>query len=156
MPHSAVDSDEDNTTVKELMALTSVTPYQSPSYNNDNPTSHYYNLASQRVPIAEVESDFETPDDYDDEDDDDEEEEGEKYSQVNILLVFCCNGFIQFHPFPNISVVCLFRAISHQSAALYRDFLMLRKMKSMKTMMLTSRWTAGVTVCKHTHTHTYS
>lgn len=143
MTYSA-DSDEDNTTVKELMALT---PHQSPGCNYDNPTSHFYNLPSQRVPIAEIESDFEKPDDDDDEDD--AEEEGENHSQVNILLVFCCNGFIQFHPFPNISVVCLFRATSHQSAALYRDFLMLRKLKSMKTMMLTSQWTAGVTVCKH-------
>lgn len=81
MTYSVANSDEDNTTVKELMALTSVTP----GCNKDNQTSHYYNLPSQRVPIAEAESDFETPDDYDDEDDAEEEEE--KYSQVNILLL---------------------------------------------------------------------
>uniref|UniRef100_A0AAQ5XLC5 Sodium channel protein n=1 Tax=Amphiprion ocellaris TaxID=80972 RepID=A0AAQ5XLC5_AMPOC len=57
---------------------------------HDNMTSNYHNIASLRVPIAEAESDFETPEteDEEDEEDEDDEEDEEKHSQVNLLL-FC-------------------------------------------------------------------
>uniref|UniRef100_A0A3Q1GNM6 Sodium channel protein n=1 Tax=Acanthochromis polyacanthus TaxID=80966 RepID=A0A3Q1GNM6_9TELE len=48
---------------------------------HDNLTSNYHNIASLRVPIAEAESDFETPeteDEEDEEEDEDDEEDEEK------------------------------------------------------------------------------
>uniref|UniRef100_A0AAQ5X3F7 Sodium channel protein n=1 Tax=Amphiprion ocellaris TaxID=80972 RepID=A0AAQ5X3F7_AMPOC len=50
---------------------------------HDNMTSNYHNIASLRVPIAEAESDFETPEteDEEDEEDEDDEEDEEKHSQ---------------------------------------------------------------------------
>ncbi|KAM6966795.1 sodium channel protein type 4 subunit alpha B [Tautogolabrus adspersus] len=85
----AVCSEEDNnTTSKEVLALTYVPSDQSmsdvkaPNYKHGNLSSNYHNIASLRVPIAEAESDFETPDndedDEDEEEDDEEEEETEK------------------------------------------------------------------------------
>lgn len=85
-----VDSEEDDRKTKEFLALTFVTSDQSEfkSYgcNHDNLTSNYHNIASLRVPIAEAESDLETPDD--DDDDDDEQEEEEKHSRVNMILFY--------------------------------------------------------------------
>uniref|UniRef100_UPI0037E71A3F sodium channel protein type 4 subunit alpha B n=1 Tax=Semicossyphus pulcher TaxID=241346 RepID=UPI0037E71A3F len=96
---NVVNSEEESSTSKEVLALTFVTPDQTMSdtkaqdCNHDILTSNYHNIASLRVPIAEAESDFETPDnddDDEDEDDDDdeedeEEEEGEeqKHSQCD-------------------------------------------------------------------------
>lgn len=104
----AVDSEEDNRTMKEFLALTFVTSDQqvseveSPDCNHDNQTSNYHNIASLRVPIAESESDFETPDDEDDEDEENEEEEEEqKHSQVNTILIY---SIAAFHLKPNCSV----------------------------------------------------
>ncbi|XP_051249597.1 LOW QUALITY PROTEIN: sodium channel protein type 4 subunit alpha B [Dicentrarchus labrax] len=83
-PLTAVDSEEDNRMTKEFLALNLVTSDQSMSEvkslgcNHDNVTSNYHNIASLRVPIAEAESDFETPDNDDDDDDEKEEEEEEE------------------------------------------------------------------------------
>ena len=97
-----VDGEENDGTVKEALPLTSVTSVSSVTSNqsvseplsciHDNlMTSNYHNIASLRVPIAEAESDFETPDNDDDDVDDDdeldekdeEEEEEEKQFRVN-------------------------------------------------------------------------
>ncbi|XP_073351388.1 sodium channel protein type 4 subunit alpha B isoform X2 [Pagrus major] len=91
---TVVDGEENDGTMKEVLPLSSVTSVtsdqsvsESLSCNHDNlMTSNYHNIASLRVPIAEAESDFETPDNDDDDDDDDdekdeEEEEEEKHSQ---------------------------------------------------------------------------
>ena len=105
-----VDGEENDGTVKEVLLLTSVTSVTSDqsvseplSCNHDNLiTSNYHNIASLRVPIAEAESDFETPDNDDDDDDDDDdeldekdddEEEEEKQSRVNTFFspVCCCS-----------------------------------------------------------------
>lgn len=80
---------------KEFLNLTFVTSDQpasevkSLSCNHSNLTSNYHNIASLRVPIAEAESDFETPDNDDDDVDneDEEEEEVDKNSQVDTLVV---------------------------------------------------------------------
>uniref|UniRef100_A0A3Q1FTH0 Sodium channel protein n=1 Tax=Acanthochromis polyacanthus TaxID=80966 RepID=A0A3Q1FTH0_9TELE len=80
---------EDDRTTKEVLALTFVASEQpvsnvtATSYH-DNLTSNYHNIASLRVPIAEAESDFETPeteDEEDEEEDEDDEEDEEKHSQ---------------------------------------------------------------------------
>ncbi|XP_026207010.1 sodium channel protein type 4 subunit alpha B isoform X1 [Anabas testudineus] len=89
-----INTEEDKTT-KEIMALTTVTSDQpvseviSLSYNHDNLTSNYHNITFLRVPIAEAESDFETPEDeeeeeHDEEDEVDEEDENnENHSQCD-------------------------------------------------------------------------
>lgn len=74
----------------------SASEVESLSCNYDNLTSNYHNIALLRVPIAEVESDFEMPDNDDDEKDEEDEEEEEdeeqeeeeevKHSQVIIVL----------------------------------------------------------------------
>ncbi|KAI3359076.1 hypothetical protein L3Q82_002572 [Scortum barcoo] len=86
-----IDSEEDNRTTKEFLALTFVTSEQqssqveSPDCNHDNRTSNYHSIAALRVPIAEVESesesDFETSDDENEQDE--VEEEGQKHSQCD-------------------------------------------------------------------------
>ncbi|XP_069021396.1 sodium channel protein type 4 subunit alpha B isoform X2 [Embiotoca jacksoni] len=88
--HTAVNCEEDERMTKEVLALTFVTSdtpvshVAAPCGNHGNLTSNYHNIASLRVPIAEAESDFETPDDEDDEDDeDDDEEDEEKHSQAD-------------------------------------------------------------------------
>ncbi|XP_047427562.1 sodium channel protein type 4 subunit alpha B isoform X2 [Mugil cephalus] len=74
----AIDCEKDDIATKEVLALTSLTSNEpeshvkAPSSNHGNSTSNYHIIASLRVPIAEAESDFETPDN---EDDDEEEEE---------------------------------------------------------------------------------
>ncbi|XP_078017902.1 sodium channel protein type 4 subunit alpha B isoform X2 [Epinephelus lanceolatus] len=79
--HLAVDSDNKT---KELLALTFVTSdeplseVKSLSCDRGNLSSNYHNIACLRVPIAEAESDFETPDDDDDDDDDEDEDEEEE------------------------------------------------------------------------------
>ncbi|KAM9391754.1 sodium channel protein type 4 subunit alpha B [Pholidichthys leucotaenia] len=88
---SADSCDKDDQTTKEVLPLTFVTSDQqvslekAPMYSYSNLTSHYHNIASLRVPIAEAESDFETPENEDEEDEEEEdemkEEEKEKYSQ---------------------------------------------------------------------------
>uniref|UniRef100_A0A8C4GIR7 Sodium channel protein n=1 Tax=Dicentrarchus labrax TaxID=13489 RepID=A0A8C4GIR7_DICLA len=66
------------------------TKVKSLGCNHDNVTSNYHNIASLRVPIAEAESDFETPDNDDDDDDEkEEEEEEEELSQVNKCYQRC-------------------------------------------------------------------
>nr|XP_046270867.1 sodium channel protein type 4 subunit alpha B isoform X2 [Scatophagus argus] len=89
--HLVVDSKEDNRTAKEFLTLTFVTSDQtmaevkSLSCNQDNLTSNYHSIASLRVPIAEAESDFETPDNDDDDVDekDEEKEDEEMHSQCD-------------------------------------------------------------------------
>ncbi|KAM9345606.1 sodium channel protein type 4 subunit alpha B [Symphorus nematophorus] len=90
---TVVDSEEDSRMSKEVLALNFVTSDQSASEvkpigcNHDNVTSNYHNIAFLRVPIAEVESDFEMLDIDDDDDDDAEdekdEEEKDKHSQCD-------------------------------------------------------------------------
>ncbi|TKS91207.1 Sodium channel protein type 4 subunit alpha B [Collichthys lucidus] len=88
-PDHTVNTEEDDRTTKECLALTFMTLDQSASEvephhcSHDNWTSSYHNIASLRVPIAEAESDCETPDDDNNDDDDEkeEEEEEEKLSQ---------------------------------------------------------------------------
>ncbi|XP_031735260.1 sodium channel protein type 4 subunit alpha B [Anarrhichthys ocellatus] len=86
--HTAVDSEEDNRTTKEILALTFVTSSQPVSEvkslycNHGNLTSNYDNVPCLRVPIAEAESDFETPD-KDDEEDEEEDEEEETQSHCD-------------------------------------------------------------------------
>ncbi|XP_070780058.1 sodium channel protein type 4 subunit alpha B [Enoplosus armatus] len=83
---TAIDSEEDDRTTKDFLALTFLTSDQpvsevkSLSCNHGNMTSIYHNIASLKVPIAEAESDFETPDNDEDEDEDEEEE---KHSQCD-------------------------------------------------------------------------
>ncbi|XP_054861324.1 sodium channel protein type 4 subunit alpha B isoform X2 [Amphiprion ocellaris] len=87
-PDVTVACEEDDRTTKEVLALTFVASEQ-PASNvtatsyHDNMTSNYHNIASLRVPIAEAESDFETPEteDEEDEEDEDDEEDEEKHSQ---------------------------------------------------------------------------
>ncbi|XP_074552328.1 sodium channel protein type 4 subunit alpha B [Halichoeres trimaculatus] len=77
-----VSSEEDNSPTKEVLALTYVTPdppapeIKARNFLHGNMTSNYHSIASLRVPIAEAESDFETPDNEDDEEE--EEEDGEE------------------------------------------------------------------------------
>ncbi|XP_068581767.1 sodium channel protein type 4 subunit alpha B isoform X2 [Cebidichthys violaceus] len=86
--HTVVDSEEDNRTTKEILALTFVTSGQPVSEvksldcNHGNLTSNYDNVLCLRVPIAEAESDFETPD-KDDEEDEEEDEEEETQSHCD-------------------------------------------------------------------------
>uniref|UniRef100_A0AAQ6AI81 Sodium channel protein n=1 Tax=Amphiprion ocellaris TaxID=80972 RepID=A0AAQ6AI81_AMPOC len=49
---------------------------------HDNMTSNYHNIASLRVPIAEAESDFETPETEDEEDEEDEDDEEDEENTV--------------------------------------------------------------------------
>lgn len=80
------------------------------SYNHDNLTSNYHNITFLRVPIAEAESDFETPEDeeeeeHDEEDEVDEEDENnENHSQVksNVLS----SAFFVFLFFIVFSIPC--------------------------------------------------
>ncbi|KAM6914373.1 sodium channel protein type 4 subunit alpha B-like isoform 2-T2 [Lycodopsis pacificus] len=86
--HTAVNSEEDNRTTKEILALTFVTSSQPVSEvksldcNHGNLTSNYDNVPCLKVPIAEAESDFETPD-KDDEEDEEEDEEEETQSHCD-------------------------------------------------------------------------
>ncbi|XP_054463082.1 sodium channel protein type 4 subunit alpha B [Anoplopoma fimbria] len=89
--HTAVDSEEDNRTTKEILALNFVTSDQSVSEvtsldcNHDNLTSNYHNIPCLRVPIAEAEteSDCETPDNDDEEEEEEEDKEDEKHSHCD-------------------------------------------------------------------------
>ncbi|XP_027132101.1 sodium channel protein type 4 subunit alpha B isoform X3 [Larimichthys crocea] len=87
--HTAVNTEEDDRTTKECLALTFMTLDQSASEvephhcSHDNWTSSYHNIASLRVPIAEAESDCETPDDDNNDDDDDEKEEEEEEEKLS-------------------------------------------------------------------------
>lgn len=69
-----VAAEEDDTETKECLALTFVSSEQS-DFSHDNLSSHYHNITSLRVPIAEAESDFDTADNEDENDEDDEDEE---------------------------------------------------------------------------------
>ncbi|XP_026180481.1 sodium channel protein type 4 subunit alpha B isoform X1 [Mastacembelus armatus] len=79
--HTVIDTEEDDKTKDaENLALTFVTSDQPMSEvdalgcNRGNLASNYHNITSLKVPIAESESDFETPDNEDEEGDEDDEE----------------------------------------------------------------------------------
>ncbi|XP_029283655.1 sodium channel protein type 4 subunit alpha B-like isoform X2 [Cottoperca gobio] len=82
--HSVVDSKDNERTTKEFLALTFVnSEVKSLDCHHHNLTSNYHNIPLLRVPIAEAESDFETPDNVNEEDNEDEDEQEEKYSQCD-------------------------------------------------------------------------
>lgn len=86
-----VAAEEDDTGTKECLALTFVSSEQS-DFSHDNLSSHYHNITSLRVPIAEAESDFDTADNEDEDDEDDEEtsdekEEEEKNFRVSMIFL---------------------------------------------------------------------
>lgn len=84
-----VAAEEDDTGTKECLALTFVSSEQS-DFGHDNLSSHYHNITSLRVPIAEAESDFDTADNEDEDDEDeeasDEKEEEEKNFRVSVIF----------------------------------------------------------------------
>ncbi|KAF3700654.1 Sodium channel protein type 4 subunit alpha B Voltage-gated sodium channel subunit alpha Nav1.4b [Channa argus] len=87
---TVVDSEEDDKTMKEMLALTFVTPEQPVSEVNalghSNLTSHYHNITFLKVPIAEAESEseFESPENEDEEEDEENEldEKNDTHSQA--------------------------------------------------------------------------
>ncbi|KAK2894312.1 hypothetical protein Q8A73_016796 [Channa argus] len=88
---TVVDSEEDDKTMKEMLALTFVTPEQPVSEVNalghSNLTSHYHNITFLKVPIAEAESEseFESPENEDEEEDEENEldEKNDTHSQTD-------------------------------------------------------------------------